>query len=47
MAAALPLVDHFAAAHNLAALRELADRLISRPRVTGCSDCGTEFNRLL
>jgi uncharacterized protein with von Willebrand factor type A (vWA) domain len=27
MAAALPLVDHFAAAHNLAALRELADRL--------------------
>jgi hypothetical protein len=23
----LPLVDHFAAAHNLAALRELADRL--------------------
>jgi uncharacterized protein len=27
MAAALPLVDHFAAAHNLAALRDLADRL--------------------
>jgi uncharacterized protein with von Willebrand factor type A (vWA) domain len=27
MAAALPLVDHFAAAHNLAALRALADRL--------------------
>jgi hypothetical protein len=27
MAAALPLVDHFAAAHNLAALRELASRL--------------------
>jgi hypothetical protein len=27
MAAALQLVDHFAAAHNLAALRELADRL--------------------
>jgi uncharacterized protein len=27
MAAALPLIDHFAAAHNLAALRELADRL--------------------
>src|SRR5262250_2418808 len=27
MAAALPLVDHFAAAHNLASLRELADRL--------------------
>ena len=27
MAAALPLVDHFAAAHNLAALRHLADRL--------------------
>ncbi|HET7343187.1 MAG TPA: VWA domain-containing protein, partial [Methylomirabilota bacterium] len=28
MAAALPLVDHFAAAHNLAALRDLADRLV-------------------
>jgi hypothetical protein len=27
MAAALPLIDHFAAAHNLAALRDLADRL--------------------
>ncbi|MBI4639039.1 MAG: VWA domain-containing protein [Candidatus Rokubacteria bacterium] len=27
MAAALPLVDHFAAAHNLAALRELAGKL--------------------
>ena len=27
MAAALPLVDHFAAAHNLAALRDLTDRL--------------------
>ena len=27
MAAALPLVDHFAAAHNLAALRELSGRL--------------------
>jgi uncharacterized protein with von Willebrand factor type A (vWA) domain len=27
MAAALPLVDHFAAAHNLAALRDLAGRL--------------------
>jgi uncharacterized protein len=27
MAAALPLVDHFAAAHNLAALRELANHL--------------------
>ena len=27
MAAALPLIDHFAAAHNLAALRELAGRL--------------------
>lgn len=27
MAAALPLVDHFAAAHNLAALRQLADHL--------------------
>jgi len=27
MAAALPLVDHFAAAHNLATLRDLADRL--------------------
>ena len=27
MAAALPLVDHFAAAHNLAALRDLADKL--------------------
>jgi uncharacterized protein len=27
MAAALPLVDHFAAAHNLAALRDLASRL--------------------
>jgi uncharacterized protein with von Willebrand factor type A (vWA) domain len=27
MAAALPLVDHFAAAHNLAALRELASHL--------------------
>jgi uncharacterized protein with von Willebrand factor type A (vWA) domain len=27
MAAALPLVDHFAAAHNLAALRALANRL--------------------
>jgi uncharacterized protein len=27
MAAALPLIDHFAAAHNLAALRQLADRL--------------------
>ena len=27
MAAALPLVDHFAAAHNLASLRELATHL--------------------
>lgn len=27
MAAALPLIDHFAAAHNLAALRDLADKL--------------------
>ena len=27
MAAALPLVDHFAAAHNLAALRDLANHL--------------------
>jgi uncharacterized protein with von Willebrand factor type A (vWA) domain len=27
MAAALPLVDDFAAAHNLAALRELAAKL--------------------
>jgi len=27
MAAALPLLDHFAAAHNLAALRELAHHL--------------------
>jgi uncharacterized protein with von Willebrand factor type A (vWA) domain len=27
MAAALPLVDHFAAAHNLAALRDLAGKL--------------------
>src|SRR5260370_6183747 len=27
MAAALPLVDHFAAAHNLASLRELAGHL--------------------
>ena len=27
MAAALPLIDHFAAAHNLAALRELAGKL--------------------
>jgi uncharacterized protein with von Willebrand factor type A (vWA) domain len=27
MAAALPLVDHFAAAHNLASLRDLAGRL--------------------
>lgn len=30
MAAALPLVDHFAAAHNLASLRELAGRLSLR-----------------
>jgi uncharacterized protein with von Willebrand factor type A (vWA) domain len=27
MAAALPLVDHFAAAHNLASLRDLAGHL--------------------
>jgi uncharacterized protein with von Willebrand factor type A (vWA) domain len=27
MAAALPLVDHFAAAHSLASLRELASHL--------------------
>jgi uncharacterized protein with von Willebrand factor type A (vWA) domain len=27
MAAALPLVDHFASAHNLKSLRELATRL--------------------
>jgi uncharacterized protein with von Willebrand factor type A (vWA) domain len=27
MAAALPLVDHFAPAHNLASLRDLAQRL--------------------
>jgi uncharacterized protein with von Willebrand factor type A (vWA) domain len=27
MAAALPLVDHFAAAHNLASLRDLASHL--------------------
>jgi uncharacterized protein with von Willebrand factor type A (vWA) domain len=27
MAAALPLVDHFASAHNLASLRTLASRL--------------------
>ena len=30
MAAALPLVDHFAAAHNLASLRDLATRLTLR-----------------
>jgi len=30
MAAALPLVDHFAAAHNLASLRDLASHLIIR-----------------
>ena len=30
MAAALPLVDHFAAAHNLASLRDLASHLILR-----------------
>jgi uncharacterized protein with von Willebrand factor type A (vWA) domain len=27
MAAALPLVDHFASAHNLTSLKELASRL--------------------
>jgi uncharacterized protein with von Willebrand factor type A (vWA) domain len=30
MAAALPLIDHFAAAHNLASLRDLASHLILR-----------------
>jgi uncharacterized protein with von Willebrand factor type A (vWA) domain len=30
MAAALPLVDHFAAAHNLASLRDLASHLTVR-----------------
>ena len=30
MAAALPLVDHFAAAHNLASLRDLASHLTLR-----------------